>query len=187
MLRFSIRWGLTEKLTICVLAATVAAMGQTTRGSINGLVSDSSGAVVSGAAVRATQTDTGFSYSVQSNADGNYVVPALLPGTYSVKVEKAGFQSKIVQPVEVNVDARVQVDVQLDVKGAQEVVTVEAKSTQIEVDSAAIGQVVRSKAIVDLPLNGRNFLELALLSAGAVPLPAGNSDSAANNQPSIRR
>ena len=135
--------------------------------------------------MQVTQAETGFTFTAHSNADGNYVAPSLLPGTYAVTVEKQGFQAKTIRPVEVNVDATVQLNVQLVLEGVQQQVSVEASAPQIEADTSAIGQVVRTQAIVDLPLNGRNFVQLALLSAGAVPLPTGNSDAAANNETSL--
>jgi len=118
----------------CVIAA-FPGLGQTTRGSIAGAVTDPSGSVVPAANVKVTQLETGFTHSTSTNTDGNYVTPALLPGRYRVEVGKPGFQTKIVEPVEVNVDAHVQVNVALDVKGTQEIVTVDAKGAQIEADS----------------------------------------------------
>ena len=82
-------------------------------------------------------------------------------------------------------DARVQVNAQLSILGTQQTITINSESTLVEADSASLGQVIRSRSIVDLPLNGRNFLQLALLSAGAVPLAQATSDTASFNKPSV--
>lgn len=153
---------------LMVCAGSVA--GQTIRGTILGTVTDPTGAVLPGATITVTQLDTRFSRIVTTNTEGYYVVPSLAPGTYSVQAEKEGFQTKVIQPIQVNVDARVQVNVMLDVRRVEETVTVTSEGPLLEQTSASLGQVVNEQAVKDLPLNGRNFLQLALLSVGAVPL-----------------
>ena len=140
-----------------LLAASLAA--QTTRGSIFGTVTDPSSSIITGAKVTVTQLDTGFVYSSTTSSDGNYFVPSLLPGRYSVKIEQSGFQTRTVEPIELNVDARVQVNAQLTIQGAQQAVSVTAEAPLVEAGSASLGQVIQSQKIVDLPLNGRNFLQ----------------------------
>ena len=170
-------------LTFLLFAASLSA--QTTRGSIFGTVTDPSGSIVSGAKVTVTQLDTGFTYSTATSNDGNYFVPSLLPGRYSVKIEQSGFATRTIEPIELNVDARVQVNAQLAIQGAQQAVSVTAEAPLVEAGSAALGQVIQSQKIVDLPLNGRNFLQLALLSAGAVPIAASGSDAAGFHEPTL--
>jgi len=153
---------------LCPTAVNV--WGQTTRGTILGTVTDPTGAVIPDAKVTVTQLVTGFAYTVTTDAEGYYLVPALLPGRYSVQAEKTGFQTKVIQPIELNVAARVQVNVPLELRAVEEKVVVTSEGPLVEATTAALGQVIRSEPIVDLPLNGRNFLQLALLSAGSVPL-----------------
>lgn len=157
---------------------------QTTRGVLQGRVTDQTGAVLPAATVTVTRLDTGISAIATTNAEGYYVVPSLLPGRYSVRVEKQGFQTKLIQPIELNVDGRVSVDVSLAVRGTEEVVTITSEGPLVEPNSASLGQVVKQQAVQDLPLNGRNFLQLALLSAGAAPLGA-VSDTAGFDRPSV--
>ncbi len=167
---------------MCILAASAAA--QTVKGTIFGTVTDASGAVVPGATITVTEIGTETTREVVTGADGYFVVPALLPGRYRVRAQKEGFQERIVEPVILVVDARQQVDLELAVAGTQAEVTVTSGAAVVETGSAAIGQLINQRAMVDLPLNGRNFLQLVLLSAGASPL--GNvSDSAGFNRPSV--
>ncbi|MCI0423032.1 MAG: TonB-dependent receptor, partial [Acidobacteria bacterium] len=169
---------------LCLAVANLS--GQTTRGTILGTVSDQTGAVMPGVKITVTQLETGLSRTVETNADGYYVVPSLLPGKYSIQAEKEGFQTKAIKPIELNVDTRVQVNVTLEVGSVQGMVTVTTEGSLVEASSASLGQVIREKTIVDLPLNGRNFLQLALLSAGAAPLAMSGSDTAgASFRPSL--
>ena len=170
-------------LVLFLLPAMITA--QTTRGSIVGIITDPSGSVVINAKITVTQIDTGFAYSTTTNNDGNYVVPSLLPGRYSVKIDQTGFQTRTIEPIELNVDARVQVNAQLAIQGSQQAVNVSAEAPLVEAGSAALGQVIQSQNIVDLPLNGRNFLQLALLSAGAVPIAMSGSDAAGFHEPTL--
>jgi hypothetical protein len=175
-------------LALCMQTLVLkSAVGQTTRGSIQGTVRDATGAVVPDAEVVVTQPETGFTRSASANADGYYVVPSLLPGKYNVQANKAGFQNKIMEGVVVNVDAQVQVDIALDAQGVRGTVTVTSEAALVETNSPELGQVIAEREIRDLPLNGRNFLQLALLSAGATPVTInpGSSDVSGTNQSSI--
>src|SRR5262249_17689572 len=162
------------------------AVAQTTRGTIQGTVRDSAGAVIAGAEVTVSQRETGFSRIVVSNSDGHYVVP-LLPGTFNVQVKRTGFQTKTVEGVVVNVAAEVQLDVALDAQGVDVKVDITSQAAVVDTTSASLAQVISNRAVEELPLNGRNFLQLALLSAGAVPVTInpGSSDTSAFNQSSI--
>jgi len=160
------------------------AWGQTTHGTILGAVTDQAGAVVSGVDVTVVQIDTGFARKVTTNSDGNYIVTSLLPGKYRILAEKAGFQTKVIQDVELNVEARVQVNIALAVRGAEDKVEITSDAPLVESSSDSLGQVINHKAVVELPLNGRNFLQLVLLSAGSAPLSS-RSDTAGFNRPSV--
>src|SRR5262245_29470443 len=97
-------------LPFILLFFTLGNMGaQTTRGSILGTVIDPAGAVISDASITLTQIETGFTRKVVTNSDGNYIVTSLLPGKYNIQAEKAGFQTKVINEVELNVEGRVQV------------------------------------------------------------------------------
>src|SRR5215475_11894123 len=157
---------------------------QTTRGSILGTVTDPAGAVISEATVTLTQIETGFTRKVVTNSDGNYIVTSLLPGKYNIQAEKAGFQTKVINEVELNVEGRVQVDISLSVRSTEAKVEITSDAPLVESSSPSLGQVINNKAVEELPLNGRNFLQLVLLSAGSAPLGS-RSDTAGFNRPSV--
>lgn len=159
------------------------AWSQTTKGTIFGTVTDVTGAVLPQATVTVTAVDTGATRTVTSGDDGSYVVPLLLPGKYEIKAEKEGFAALTVE-VQVAVDARQQADLRLSVAGSTEQVTVTEVAPLVESGSSTVGQVIDDKTITEMPLNGRNFLQLVLLSAGASPLgPV--SDAASFGRPSV--
>jgi hypothetical protein len=176
--------GLALCLQLFMVQFTVA---QTTRGSIQGTVKDSAGAVVPGAEVTLTQPETGFSRTVVTNDEGDYLFPSLLPGTFNLQAQKGGFQTKLVEGVILNVAAHVRTDVTLEPQGVEEKIVVTSGTLPVDTTTAALGQVINNRAVEDLPLNGRNFLQLALLSAGASPvnITPGGSDVGGFNQASI--
>jgi len=135
-----------------------------------GRVVDASGAVVAGARVRASREGTGLVRSASSNASGSYVLPSLVPGLYTVMVDAPGFATKTRSQVRLEVGRRLTLDATLDVTAKAETVTVEEHGG-IEATSAVVGGVVSSGSIDNLPLNGRNFLELAFLIPGNAPAP----------------
>src|ERR1700752_4612169 len=174
-------------VALCLLIPMVqGVVAQTTSGTIQGTVKDSAGAVVAGAEVTVTQKETGFTRSTTSNEEGNYGVP-LLPGTYNIQVTRAGFQNKNIEGVILNGANQVHLDVTLEAQGVAVKVDVTSMVSPVDTTTPSLGQVITNLAVEDLPLNGRNFLQLALLSAGAVPVTInpGSSDTAAFNQSSI--
>lgn len=160
-------------LLLAVVSMQFAAIAQTARGSIVGTISDASGAVIPEASIVVTELQTKQIYNAQTNRAGYYVVPSLIPGKYSVAVDKSGFRPATAQLVEVNVAVQVTVNLVLSVAGQAESVTVTSEPALVETSNATLGQVVRTKAIEELPLNGRNFLQLALLTPGSVPVAPG--------------
>lgn len=169
---------------VFVLWGAVLAAGQTTRSAIFGRALDPSGAVLSGVEVIATSLDNGSTFRAMTNTDGTYVIPSLLPGKYRVEAEMAGFAKQTLPSFDLLVDARSQVDFNFQVAGSTTNITVTTQPTAIDTGSASLGQVIEEKTITDLPLNGRDFLQLVLLSAGASPL-AGSSDVKSFNSQSV--
>src|ERR1051326_5480506 len=153
-------------LLILLLAAT--AFAQTTA-SIQGTVTDQSGAAVVGAKI--TVTGTGIERSTQSNSFGAYEVPALPPGNYSIRVEKGGFAVQQAPNVPVQVSQNSVQNFSLNVASTQEVVTVEASAPVVETTTVTVGQVINQRTVQDIPLNGRHFVDLALLIPGTVTPP----------------
>src|SRR3954451_12335211 len=146
----------------------VAAWAQPTA-TIVGRVVDSSGAVISGAQVTAHNTDTGLERTTTSTESGDYELPLLpITGSWTVSVGKQGFQTQELRGIQLQVDQRARVDVQLTVGSVSERVQVEAVAPILNTETGSIGQVIENKKIVDLPLNGRNFVQLASLLPNAI-------------------
>jgi outer membrane receptor protein involved in Fe transport len=141
-----------------------AAQGSVT---IFGTVTDTSGAVVPGVTITASQSQTGLIRQAISGDSGSYVLSHLPIGTYSVRAELPGFKTFIQQDIRVQVDDNRQVNIVLSVGAPAESVTVAAETAQVETRSGALREVVDSRRIVELPLNGRNPLQLQYLVAGA--------------------
>ena len=142
-------------------------------GQINGIVNDSSGAVLPGVTVEAISAATGAMRSAVSGTDGLYTIPLLPPGTYTVKASLAGFKTSQREGVRVVVTETARVTFQLELGQFAEVLTVNAEATLIETSNATHGIVIDEQKVVDLPLNGRNFTQLGTLIPGVVAPPGG--------------
>jgi len=148
-----------------VIAALVALPGfAQTFGEITGVVSDPSGAVVANARVTVINPETNLTRSVVTNASGNYSFPALLPGSYNMRAEIEGFQAEVRTGIALQVQQTARIDFQLQVGAVAETVEVAGGAPLLNTENANIGTVIDNQRIVDLPLNGRNFLQLVSLS-----------------------
>ncbi len=135
-------------------------------GQITGRISDPGGAVVVGAHVTITETATGVSRPTESNTDGYYTAPSLLPGQYSISVEHQGFKPIVRSGLQLEVGQNLRVDFTLEVGEISQKIVVEAQAPLLETENTSIGQVVQSKQIVNLPLLGRNPYALGGLIPG---------------------
>jgi hypothetical protein len=165
-------------LTLSVLSAFFLLLTSHTAladvtGSILGVVRDRSQAVVSGAQVVATNVDTNFSKETTSAADGSYHILALPAGKYKLTVTATGFRPFVETGIEVKVNDQLRFDLTLDVGSVQEEISVVANSVQVQTESTQLGDVVDSKKMLSLPLNGRSYLDLLGLQAGVVPVTSG--------------
>jgi hypothetical protein len=142
---------------------------QTEQGTITGVVTDPSGALVEGAKVTVVNTDTQVSAVSQTNTQGNYTFPFLPHGNYSVTVEKSGFSLNRVDGVSLRVGLIATVNFVLQPGTLQQQVTVTADAAMVESQSSSLGNVVSSRQIVQLPLNGRNPYSLLTLAPGITP------------------
>jgi hypothetical protein len=167
-----------RSLFVCSLFLLFASLcwAQKDTGSIVGTVRDSSGAVVPRASVIITDVDRGTSFSTSSNDSGEYVSGPLKIGRYRVKVEKQGFKTVVVGPVQLNVQERPSVNITLQVGQVQQEVTVTSLGPQLQTETSDLGQVVTGQRIETLPLNGRNYAQLAQLGAGVVPAEPGSRE-----------
>jgi Carboxypeptidase regulatory-like domain/TonB dependent receptor len=171
-------WRLLPALSGCLLLVLLvlcpAARAQKDTGGIEGIVTDQSGAVVAGAAVTITDVDRGTTITITTNAQGEYVASPLKIGRYRVSIEKAGFQKTVVGPVTVDVQERPAVNATLRVGSVSETVTISTQGPQLQTDTSDLGQVENSRTIETLPLNGRNYAQLALLGTGVGPAEPGS-------------
>ena len=151
------------KLLAFVIFAALPCFGQTF-GEITGVVTDPSGALVVGAAVTVSNPATNLTRTATTNNAGNYTFPSLLPGVYSVKAEMQGFQGEIRGGVELQVQQVARIDFQLKVGSLTETVEVIVGAPLLNTENATVGTVIENRRIVDLPLNGRNFISLIGLS-----------------------
>ena len=148
----------------CLLLFLVLPVLGQTLGEITGQVADASGAVVSGATITVTNTSTNAARTVASNDAGAYSFPSLPPGTYNVRVEKPGFKSEISNQVEVQVQQTVRLDFTLSVGQVSESIEISAQAALLQAENSTVGTVIENRRIVELPLNGRNYLQLVSLS-----------------------
>ena len=154
--------------TIALLGlSTLAAWGQSTA-SLSGTVTDPSGAVVAGARVTVHSIGTGLDRVIDTDSAGLYDVPSLQPGDYKVEVKAPGFSAYVVPKVTLDVDRQVTVNMRLAVSSAGETVQVQSSVQEIEAQTITVGQVIDNTAVQELPLNGRHFLDLTVLTPGGV-------------------
>ncbi len=157
---------------VCALAVAAPLGAQIGAAALAGAVVDQAGAAVPGAIVTVVATGTNLSRTAVTGQDGAYTVPGLAPGLYQVRVELNGFRRLIREGVRLATGETVQLDLQLVVGGVTEAVTVTADAPLLRSETAALGQVVDNRKVVDLPLNGRSFIALATLAPGVAMPPA---------------
>ena len=173
LLRLGGRWLFALFLAALLLSGTNT-WAQKDTGAITGTVKDASGGVVVGANVHVTDADRGTEIDVVTNEVGEYTVSPLKVGRYKVTVEKPGFKTALAGPVVVEVQEHPSVNVVLQVGHADETVKVTTQSPLLETETSDLGQVISGDRAVTLPLNGRNYAQLALLGAGVVPSEPGS-------------
>lgn len=166
--------GLFPILIVVLIIAASPLQAQKDTGAIAGTVRDSSGAVVVGAKVAVTDLDRGTVFTTRSNQQGEYVAGPLKVGRYQVSAEKAGFKKEIAGPIVVDVDEKPVIDLTLSVGSVQETLVVSTQAPLLETETSDLGQLVDSRQAETLPLNGRNYAQLALLGAGIAPSEPGS-------------
>jgi hypothetical protein len=144
---------------------------------ISGTVKDSSGGVLPGADVTATQTETGFKRSVVTDSGGAFAFPGIPIGPYRIEVMLQGFRSFSQTGIVLQVNDSPVLPVALSLGAVAETITVQANTTMVETRSLGVGQVMDNKRIMDLPLNGRNSVELIQFLPAVIPQPANNATS----------
>jgi hypothetical protein len=148
---------------LCVASA------QEFRSTVAGRVTDQSGAAIPGVTVRATEKNTGSRVQAASGSQGEYSLPFLAPGAYSVTAEHGGFKKYVQEGITVGANQRLTIDVILQIGDQVESITVTSDAAMVQTSSASVGQVISQDQISVLPMNGRTALTLAQLSYGVTP------------------
>jgi hypothetical protein len=166
-------------LTTCLLFllaswCTVPASGQQFQGSMTGVVKDQTGAVIPGAQVTVVEQGTGFTRSGQTLQDGSYNIPLLPPGEYRVKASRRGFRTSVQGPFTLLVNAHLKINFQLKVGAQTTTMVVSAPTPVLQTQTSSVGTTVGDAEVQQIPLNGRQFLELTYLTAGVAPANGGS-------------
>jgi hypothetical protein len=162
-------------VALCVISTV---RGQSTNGSIDGVVSDTTGAVISNCQVTLTNAGTNQTRTTHSDSEGFYQFPELPPGKYNLHAELTGFKDVEVKEFVLQVSQKARLDVTMTVGQTSEVVTVVGATPLLDSESSTVGQVIEPKQIVDIPLNGRSFLDLTKLVPGVTDAGTGRGSEA---------
>jgi hypothetical protein len=176
MVRFG-KNGKSAGIAAVILACLFAALplsAQTATGRIVGTVTDATGAVIPGATITVTNVETQITYQTLTNEQGAYQALLLPIGTYTVTAEEAGFEKAVTKPEKLELNQSLRVDVKMIVGNVTQEVLVEEGISHVETVSPTLGASVVGDQISNMPLNGRNVLDLALLVPGVIPAVAGN-------------
>ncbi len=176
-------------LVLCSLACLFSPLlhGQAT-GSFSGTVSDKAGAVISGASVRVTSQGTGLTREAKTDDSGHYLIPLLPVGFYTLHVEDQGFGPVEQRDVRLQVDEQRELNFSLQLASVSTSVEVNGTEVAVETSTPALGQVITAEQVAELPLNGRNFVQLATLTPGTTQSTNPNSffTSAASSEAATR-
>jgi hypothetical protein len=160
-----------RKVWLVVFAAAIACVSQSfaqTSAGVNGVILDSSGATMPDTQVTITNLDTAAKREATTNESGGYQFALLQPGRYSIAARRQGFKRVSRDGLQLEVNQVARVDFSLEPGAVSETIEVEASAALLESNTSAVGQVIETKAVSDLPLNGRNFVQLAILGPGVV-------------------
>src|ERR1700676_2182532 len=135
-------------------------------GSFSGTVADKTGSVISGATVKITSQGTGLTREVKTDGSGHYLAPLLAVAIYTIRVESQGFQTTEQKDIRLQVDEQREIDFSLNPASVSSTVEVSATEVAVETTNPTLGQVITSEQVADLPLNGRDFVQLATLTPG---------------------
>lgn len=160
---------------IFLIGVSTALQAQGVRATLVGRVTDESGALVPAAKITVTNAGTNEVRVAAPFADGEYSVPQLLPGEYMVSAEAAGFRKEVIKGVVLETGQSARLDIVLKVGAVTETVEVTASTPLISSENASVGSVVEQRRIVELPLNGRDYLQLAQMAPGVVPPAQGST------------
>lgn len=160
-----------SRLSLLALVLLVAGSmwAQTTFGSLNGVVRDATGSVIPGARITLVNTATGDTRSVESEGQGSYQFVTLPPGVYELTIQKEGFKRKVISNLQVEVQQAVRADAGLDIGNVTETVEVTGQVALLQTEQSSLSQAVEGRTVQEMPLNGRNVMNLVSLAPGVVP------------------
>ena len=165
-----------SRLLLTFLLSVTAVLAQSTIGSVNGTITDTTGAVVPGTSITLSNAGTGVEVTTQTNASGFFVFVNVQPGNYDLVAEQTGFKTVLLPTFNVGVNQTVTQNLSLEVGDVTETIEVMAQAEQLQQSTSELGTVIGVKAIEDLPLNGRNFTQLLTLTPGATPVSTAQSN-----------
>ena len=174
---------MTRLLRFLLVSALVVtpAFGQFDTAEVLGTIRDNSDAVIPGATVTLLNVDTGIQATAVSDENGNYIFTPVKVGKYSVSAEMTGFAKAVASGVTVTINARQRVDLKLQVGSLSTTVEVTGAAAVLQMDTSERGQLINTVQVVELPLNGRNYSDLALLTTGVTQTP--NSPGGSSGRP----
>jgi hypothetical protein len=164
-------------VVLSFLLAPALPVSAQTFGQITGIVTDTTGGVLVGAAVTVTNTQTAATVTQQANSAGVYVFPNLQPGIYSVKTELDGFRSEGRNNIELQTQQTIRLDFHMEIGTLNETAMVTAVAPMLNTEDAVLGTVIENRRIVELPLNGRNFLKMVELTPNVSASFSGSGSS----------
>ena len=166
------------RFALTMFLAACTSLGQQPTAEVTGIVTDASGATVPGAKIRLSNTSTGIRWEAESNESGNYTFSNLPPGPYQISVTREGFTTVNRTGINLVISQVARLDFALSVGSTAESVEIKGTAPLLESSSASVGQLIETKAVLDLPLNGRNYLQLAKLSTGVLEAKPGDRNTA---------
>lgn len=164
-------------------ASSSIAWGQNVYGKISGTVLDSSGAAIPGATITLTNLDTNTKSQIATDSSGNYSFPSVRPGRFRIQAEKTGFKNFVREPILVQIESGLKVDIAMSVGANSETVEVNGEAPLLQPETQSLGQVIEQRTVTDLPLNGRNPIALTELVPGVVPQGQPSSGNSSTGSP----
>ena len=185
--RYKVQTRMFAMLAVLALCLTSLSYGQAVAvAQVEGQVTDPTGSVIGDAEVRMTQTITGYTRTIKTDAGGHYSLPSLPTGPYSLEVKASGFKTYTQKDIVLQVGTNIQINAALQVGAVSENVEVTASAGMVETRDNAVAQVINERQINDLPLNGRQATQLVLISGASAPTPADSLNSTKNYTSSVR-
>lgn len=160
---------------LCSVFSLCSLMYGQANGSLSGTVADKTGSVIAGATVKITAQETGATRETKTDGSGHYLAPLLPVAHYTIRVESQGFQTAEQKDIRLQVDEQREIDFALNPASVSQTVEVSATEVAVETTNPTLGQVITSEQVADLPLNGRDFVQLATLTPGTTQQTSPNS------------